>query len=188
MSETAAETPAPEQPDTEKPATGDKDWAAEAEKWKSLARKHETDAKAGKAAAAKLAEIEAANATDLEKAVKAARDEGRAEATTAANSRLISAEARAVAAELKFKNPALAIRSADLSAVAVNDDGEVDADAVKAALAALAESDPYLVGDDAPKPPPSFGGGPRQTAAPTDPRAADLAQIEADMKKARRST
>ncbi len=176
-----------EQSETEKPATGDKDWAAEAEKWKALARKHEVDAKAGKAAASRLAEIEAANATDLEKAVKAARDEGRAEVQTAANARLISAEARAVAAELKFKNPALAIRSADLTAVTVNDDGEVDAAAVKSALEALAESDPYLVGEDSPKPPPSFGGGPRPAAPPTDPRAADLAQIEADMKKSRRS-
>lgn len=140
-----------------------------------------------KAAAKKLADIEAANASDLEKAVKTARDEGRAEVLTAANERLVSAEARAAAAELKFKNPGLAIKSADLSEIKVSDDGEVDTAAIKTALEALAASDPYLVGEDPPKPPPTFGGGPRPTpAAPTDPRAADLAQIEADLKANRR--
>lgn len=185
MSETAVETTPSEQPETEKPATGDKDWAAEAEKWKSLARKHEAEAKAGKTAAAKLAEIEAANATDLEKAVKAARDEGRTEAATAANSRLVSAEARAIAAELKFKNPALAIKAVDLSDVSVSPDGEVDAAAIRAALDTLATDEPYLVGETA-EPVPSFDGGARRSAPPSDPRMADLAQIEADLKAGRR--
>lgn len=121
-----------------------------------------------KAAAKRLAEIEAANATDLEKAVKAARDEGRAEVQKAANARLISAEARAVAAELRFKNPALAIKAVDLTDIKVGEDGAVDGDAVRAALTKLATDEPYLVGDDKPAPPPSFAGGARGSVGSSD--------------------
>lgn len=140
-----------------------------------------------KGKAKRLDDIEAASATELEKAVKTARSEGETDATKRANTRLIAAEARALAAEAKFRNPGLAVRSVDLTGVSVNDDGEVDAAAIKAALDGLAASDPYLVGEEPPKPPPSFGGGPRQTPpTPTDPRSADLAQIEADLKTNRR--
>lgn len=136
-----------------------------------------------KKAAKRLEEIESANASDLEKAVKAAREEGRAEVQSAANARLISAEARAVAAEMKFKNPSLAIKATDLSDVSIGSNGDVDTAAIRTALEALATDEPYLVGEDPPKPPPSFGGGPRLApGVPTDPRATDLAQIEADIK------
>lgn len=60
--------PVTTEPTTDAPDTGDKDWAAEAEKWKALARKHEVDARAGKSAAAKLAEIEEAQKTEAQKA------------------------------------------------------------------------------------------------------------------------
>jgi hypothetical protein len=81
-------------------------------------------------AAKRLEEIEAANATDLEKAVKAAREEGRAEVLSAANQRTLNAEARALAAAAKFRNPVLAVRSIDLSGVKVSDDGSVDSNAI----------------------------------------------------------
>lgn len=127
------------------------DLSGEVEKWKALSKKNEDRAKANADAAKRLAELEAASATDLEKAAKAARDEGRTEVLTVANARLVNAEARAAAAELRFKNPALAIKSVDLSSIEVNDDGEVDAGAVRAALAELANAEPYLVGDGRPK-------------------------------------
>jgi hypothetical protein len=141
-----------------------------------------------KGKAKRLDEIEAASASELEKAVKTARAEGESEATKRANGRLVAAEARALAAEAKFRNPALAVKSVDLSSVAVGDDGEVDSAAIKKALDDLAKSDPYLVlSDEPPKPPPTFGGGPRPTPpTPTDPRSADLAQIEADLVANRR--
>lgn len=105
--------------------------------------------------------IEAAR-TDQEKAVEAAKTEGRTEALTAANTRLVSAEARALAAEAKFRNPVLAVRAVDLKDVAVNDDGEVDAAAIKTKLKELSDADPYLL-DDGKKPAPksdkSQGGG-----------------------------
>lgn len=150
--------------ETAKPDTGSvKDWAAEAEKWKALARKHEGTAKANSEAAKRLAEIEESQKSEVEKAVAAARKEGESEATNRANARLVSAEARALAAEAKFRNPALAIRAIDLSAVKVGDDGEVDAAAIKAALEDLAKAEPYLIDEEGPKIAPSFGGGPRNT-------------------------
>lgn len=163
------------------------DLSAELAKWKEQARKNEARAKENADAAKRLADIEAANATDLEKAVKAARDEGRAEVTTASNARLVSAEARALAAEMQFRKPAHAVKLVDLSAVKVSDDGEVDADAIKAALKELAEDDPLLltVPDDG-RPKGDADQGPRSTPPPSNPRAADLAQIEADLKASKR--
>lgn len=140
-----------------------------------------------KAAAKRLADIEAANASDLEKAVKAAKDEGRAEVITAANARLVTAEARALAAEMQFRKPGHAVKLVDLSGVKVTDDGEVDADAIKAALKELADDDPLLltVPDDG-RPKGDADQGPRSTPPPNNPRAADLAQIEADLKASKR--
>lgn len=103
-----------------------------------------------KAKAKRLEEIEAASASDLEKAVKAAREEGKAEVITAANTRLRVAEARALAAEARFRNPALAVKAIDLDSVKVGEDGSVDADAIKGLLRSLADSEPYLVDDGKP--------------------------------------
>jgi hypothetical protein len=107
--------------------------------------------------------LEAAK-TEQEKAVDAARKEGEQTATERSHARLVGAEARALAAEAKFRNPAIAVRSIDLAGVKVGADGEVDAEAIKAALKTLADSDPYLVDDGKPavvKPRPdlSQGGG-----------------------------
>ncbi len=141
-----------------------------------------------KAKADKLAQIEAANATETEKAVKAAREEGRAEVLTAANSRLLNAEARALAAEARARNPVIAVKSLDLSGVKVADDGTVDSAAIKAAIAELQKTDAYLFGDP-PVVNPNMDGGVRPNASSTgNPRADDLAQIEADMKAGARRT
>jgi hypothetical protein len=61
------------------------DFKADAEKWKALARKHETRAKANEQAAKRLAEIEDASKSDIERATTAAAE----------------AQKRAEAAELK---------------------------------------------------------------------------------------
>lgn len=98
--------------------------------------------------------------TDQERAVEAAKNEGRTEALTAANTRLLSAEARALAAEQKFANPSLVVRALDLSDVKVNDDGSVDADAIKAKLKEAAESGAFVIGDgEKPKPKPDRAQG-----------------------------
>lgn len=104
--------------------------------------------------------LEAAK-TEQEKAVEAARREGETSALERANSRLLNAEARALAAEAKFRNPALAVRAIDLAGVKVSDDGSVDAEAVKAKLKELSDAEPYLVDDGKAKakPDPSQGRG-----------------------------
>lgn len=98
--------------------------------------------------------------TEQEKAVQAAREEGKTEALSAANTRLVTAEARALAAEAKFRNPTLAVRAIDLKDIKVGDDGAVDADAIKAKLKELSDADPYLVDDGKPgKPKPDHSQG-----------------------------
>ena len=139
-----------------------------------------------KAKASRLDEIEASQQSDLERAVATAKAEGRTEALATANERLIAAEARALAAEAKFRNPATAVRLLDLSSVTVDDDGTVDSDAVKSLLDDLGKNEPYLLTDEAPPvPTPGQAGiGVIGNGAPTDPISADMAQIEADIRAA----
>lgn len=119
--------------------------------WKKQARTNERDLKA---AQKRLAEFEAANATDLEKAVTKARAEAVAELTASVNSRLIAAEARALAAAEGFRNPVLAVKAIDLAEIAVTDSGDVDTAALKDLMAELAKAEPYLLkGDDGPRRP-----------------------------------
>jgi hypothetical protein len=81
--------PAPEPPKTE-PDKGP-DLAAEVEKWKAQARKHEAESKANRAAAAKLAEFEDRDKTEAQRL---------ADRVTAAEERAAQAEARAVRFEI----------------------------------------------------------------------------------------
>lgn len=162
MSEPAPEAPqAPEsQPEPQKPDTGEKDWQAEAEKWKALARKHEGSAKANADAAKRLAEIEEANKTDLEKAVDAARKEGTSEALRSLAPRLVAAEFRiAAAGRLTTEQVSELIEDLDLSKY-LTEDGEVDTKRVAKKVEALAPAQSRT--------PPSFGGGPRASAPVTD--------------------
>jgi len=140
------------------------------DKERDLRKAAEKEAKDGRAAKARIEEIEAAGKPELERAVEAARKEGRAEAAQAANARLIAAEARALAAESKFRNPATAVRLLDLADVSVTDDGQVDTDALKSRLEALAKDEPYLLSTDTPAVPPAgqAGIGVAGSGAPTD--------------------
>lgn len=74
----------------------EKDVAAEAEKWKALARKHEAQAKANAEAARKLAELEEADKTELQRATD----------------RIAAAEKRATDAETKLSRLEVALDSA----------------------------------------------------------------------------
>lgn len=115
---------------------------------KAKATKHDEDAENAK--------------SENQKAIDAARKEGRDEATQAGNARLIAAEARALAAEAKFANPALAVRALDLKGVKVNDDGEPDSAAIKALLKELADTGAFVIedgtGKKGPKPDKAQGG------------------------------
>lgn len=79
----------------DKPDTGTdgKDVAAEVEKWKALARKHEANAKANAAKAKQLDESEEANKTEIQKAADRAAD---------AEKRAAEAEMRALRAEVAY--------------------------------------------------------------------------------------
>lgn len=120
-----------------------------------------------KAAKDELERLKAEGQTDQEKAIAAAKAEAKAEANTAANDRIVKSEARAIAAELAFKDSAIAVNSVDLSKVKVGDDGTVDEEAIKAKLNALAEQHEWMVGDKSsgdgkgkpPRPDHSQGGG-----------------------------
>lgn len=106
--------------------------------WMHHAKKHErlwkeTEGVNGRevedlrAKAKRLEEIEAANATDQEKAVKAARDEARAEALKEATPRIVSAEFRAAAAgRIPPEQLAAILEPLDMSKF-LDDKGEVDA-------------------------------------------------------------
>lgn len=100
--------------------------------------------------------------TEQQKAVDAARKEGETAALQTANRRLVAAEARALAAEGKWRVSATAVvRQLDLSGVKVTESGDVDADAIKVALADLAKNEPGLVDDGKggkPKPDSTQGG------------------------------
>lgn len=58
----------PKEPADPKDPPADKDWEAEANKWKALARKHEAKAKENADAAEKLAQSEEAEKTEVQKA------------------------------------------------------------------------------------------------------------------------
>jgi hypothetical protein len=114
-----------------------------------------------KAKASRLDQLEESSKTELDKAVEKARAEGRSEAAAAGNARLVAAEAKALAAAARFRDPGDAAAFLDLSSVKVGDDGSVDVDAVQRLLEELATSKPYLVDGNGQAPPGGFGGGPR---------------------------
>lgn len=130
---------------------------ADAEKWKALSRKHEAESKTGKAAAARLAELEAAQLSELERANAAAAD-AIAKATAAderANRATISTAVTAAASAAGAINPAAVLKLLPADAVTLDGDNVVG---VEAAIKALVTSDPYLFGVK-PKPPAGSGDG-----------------------------
>lgn len=130
MSDAPADTATTDAPTTEATAEPATDPAAEAEKWKAQARKHEERAKANAAAAKELEELRRSAMTEQEQAVAKAIDQARAETLRQVGGQLVAAEVRAAAAG----------RSADVDALVeaidptkfLDEAGQVDRDAVKA--------------------------------------------------------
>ena len=73
------------------------------------------------------------------------------------------------------------MRLLDLDEFEVNDEGDVDAKAIAAAIDGLLTDKPYLAAKGG-RPRGDIDQGPRINGGPVDPRAADIAQIEADLK------
>lgn len=78
-----------------------------------------------------------------ENEIEQARAEARAEATTAANARVIRSEVKSAAAG-KLRNPALAIKLLDLTDFDVDENGDVDTDQIQEAISDLLEENPEL--------------------------------------------
>ncbi len=118
------------------------DMAADTTDWKAMARKHEREAKSNREAAKELAALKAKDQTETER-IAAERDAATERVKTATR-RAVTAEVKAVAAGLKFQDPADALRLLDLDDL-VDDDGEVDEKAVADALQGIADKKPYLL-------------------------------------------
>ena len=98
MSDTTTESAATDaaateidQTDTSDAAGAEKDWQAEAEKWKKFARKHEDEVKTLRPAAARLAEIEESQKSEQQRL---------ADRASAAEAKVAEIEARAMRAEV----------------------------------------------------------------------------------------
>lgn len=138
----------PQDPPADPPADPDDDQLGEKgvkalQVWKQRARAAEAAAKERDQLRAELAKLEAANQSEAEKALAAAREEGKREALTAANTRVLRAEVTAAAAG-KLSDPADAVKFLDLSEFEIDDDGEVDTQAIAEAIDALVAAKPYL--------------------------------------------
>lgn len=114
--------------------------AAEVEKWKKLSRQNETELRKTQK---ELEKAKQTGMTDAEKAIADARAEARESAFKEANQRLLKAEVRALAAGV-LADPDDAVHLLDLSRYEPDRDGDFDTKAIRADLAALVKSKPYL--------------------------------------------
>ena len=129
--------------------TDSTDLAAELARWKTEARKHEARAKAGAAAVEKLAKLEDANKSELERAqTVAAEAQARIQA---AEDRVAKALTRAAISAVAAKAGAIDIDAvlALMPADAVTLDGD-DVKGVDEAIKAMREAKPYLFGKSKP--------------------------------------
>jgi len=83
------------------------------------------------------------HATDADRAIAAARDEGRREAMGQVGARMVEAEVRAAAGG-RLADPADAVRLLEVGSFIDDDTGDIDRDAIAAAIDELVEAKPYL--------------------------------------------
>jgi len=94
------------------------------------------------------AEKDNAGKAPEEQALEAARAEARAEALAAGSKRILRSEVKAAASK-KLANPALAVKLIDLDDLEVDDDGNVDEDAIAEAIDDLLKENPFLAAQGA---------------------------------------
>lgn len=161
---TTADAPAEgaSEPDPTPPAAEADDLGDAGKKALAAERKAAREAeKRAKSLEAELEKLRLENASDSEKAIAAAKAEGRTEALTVSNSRILRAEVKAAAAGV-LQDPDDAVRLLDLDAFEVGEDGEVDTKAIAAEVAALAKAKPYLAVGAKPTALPGGGATPSQ--------------------------
>lgn len=140
-------------PPADPPAGPDDDLGDAGKRALAAERKRAKDAeKALKAANDRLAKLEEANQSEADKAIAAAKAEGRTEALAEANGRLLHAEIKAAAAG-RLQNPDDAIALLDLSDFSPGDDG-FDQQEITSAIDGLLEARPYLAAGPGATPPP----------------------------------
>lgn len=151
----------PSDPPADPPADPPTD---DAEKWKALARKHE---KESKARAKRISDLEKAGQTESERAVSEARDAATKETRDRYAGRLFAAELRSIARD-RLNVPATLLADPDvgrkllsLDDYPVDDDGDVDTQAISDAVDRLLEKDPTLATSAGTKKPPKVPTGPR---------------------------
>lgn len=118
--------------DVSEPDTGDQtpDLTAEVDKWKAQARKHEERAKANAQAAKELEEFKRQSMSETEKAIDEARTSARREALVEAGGKVAAAEIRAAATGRMDEDQLDTLIDNVNLARFVDEDGEVDRQAV----------------------------------------------------------
>jgi hypothetical protein len=149
-------------PTTKPPASADKDPAAEVEKWKSLARKHEQQAKANADAAKRLAELEDQGKSEAEKLTTR---------LTEAEKRVASAEARALRLEVAASKGLSAAQAKRLVGT-TKEELEADADEILEAFPAKSGATP----PPSDRPVADLRGGTDPTTEPVEMNPAKLAE------------
>lgn len=143
--------------------------------------------KTAREAAAELARVKAeqeGKAAEYEQ--QQAADKVRADALAAANTRILKAEVRALAAS-RLADPEDALRFLDLTDFDVTDTGDVDRAAITAAIESLVTSKPYLSAQGGGRFQGAGDGGARNAQKPSQISEAELAQMSPEqINKARR--
>lgn len=128
-----------------------------------------------------LADAQSAQMSEQERAVEAARNEGRAEVSEKTTRRLFAAEVKAAAAG-KIQDPDLlgdadiAQRLLGLTEIPVDDAGDIDTEAISVALAALVAAKPYLAAPAGTQRPTGNANGGAMTATKAASRDERLAE------------
>lgn len=124
------------------------------------------------------AQLELKDRPAEEQALEQARAEARAEAKAKADARILKSELKAIAAS-KLADPSDAHLYIDLTQFEVDDDGEVDSDALSAAVVDLLARKPHLAAAGQPR---FQGGGDGGSRPPAKPDVSLDEQIEAAQK------
>jgi hypothetical protein len=166
--------PAPAEPPVTEPPAEDPDAGAKSALIKERAARKEAE----KELAAARIELAAKDKPAEEVALDAARREAAAEATGKANLKILRANLLAVAAT-QLVDPKDAHLYIDLTNFEVDDDGNADTDALKAAVADLIKTKPHLASGNAPR---FNGAGDGGAGAPPKPKESLDDAIDAAVK------
>jgi len=152
--------------------------------WKERAKKAEADAKRAAELEAELTKLREEQMTDHEKAIAQARreaaEQARAEALATVNERLFRSELKAATAGKLadpdlLADPDVAVKLLGFDEIPVTDSGDIDSEAISAAVASLLEAKPYLGAGSATLP--SADQGARPSTKKRQLTRADLATM-----------